>query len=35
MLTAPSFSGTKIGAVIYGLAAGLATLLGIVFVASY
>jgi hypothetical protein len=32
MLTAPFYNGTKIGAVIYGLAAGIATLLGIVFV---
>ena len=32
MLTAPSYNGTKIGAVIYGLAAGITTLLGIVFV---
>jgi hypothetical protein len=32
MLSAPSYSGTKVGAVFYGLAAGLATFIGIVFV---
>jgi hypothetical protein len=31
MLSSPQYSGTKIGAVIYGLAAGIAILLGIVF----
>jgi hypothetical protein len=32
MLSAPSYSGTKVGAVIYGLAVGVATLIGLVFV---
>jgi hypothetical protein len=31
MLSSPRYSGTKIGAVIYGLAAGIAILLGLVF----
>lgn len=32
MLSAPSYSGTKVGAIIYGLAAGVATFVGLVFV---
>ena len=32
MLSAPSYSGTKVGAVIYGLAAGIASFIGVVFV---
>ena len=35
MLSAPSYSGTKIGAVLYGLAAGVAVLLVTVFVATF
>jgi hypothetical protein len=32
MLSAPSYSGTKVGAVLYGLAAGIAAFIAVVFV---
>jgi len=34
MLSAPSYSGTKVGAIVYGLAAGIATFIGVVFASA-